>query len=47
VVVLGSWVVDVIIYEVDAIKAICKYVCVSLSGLYGFYGYKYGVELGS
>jgi hypothetical protein len=29
------------------IDAICEYMRVSLGGLYGFYGYKYGIELGS
>ena len=33
---LGGGVLDVIIYEVNAIEAICEYVCVYLSDLYSF-----------
>ena len=36
VVVLRCWVLDVVIFKVNAIEAICNYICISLGGFVWF-----------
>ena len=43
--VLRGWVLYVIVDYIYAVKVVCEYVCVGLSGLYGFDSDEYSVQL--